>query len=257
MVPKIRLITLICFFMVVVAGIPSLQAQDAAQHYLILNIKVKPGANKRLEEFVGKYKDAVNKISAPDRWLASQAFAGGGNSYNFVVPFSNWTTFANPRDILDEAYNDREERKVLGLLEDSAVSMTRTAYTVNPDLSRSGPASDQQELGVILIYTKLNPGMEAQFAEFMTKLREATDATAPNAYWTTLDSNFGGSGPLIVVPVRSWAQLDNPEKQAPQRFTEHFGEKESQRLMALLPRIFASAEVILHVARPDLANPPE
>ena len=234
----------------------TLQAQDAPQHAMVRTTVVKPGTNAKFEEFILKIKEAAEKTDAPYRWVTSVAFAGGDESYNTVLLFNSWTMFDGQQDLLEAAYSKREVTRILKLLEDSVVTTHSTVYTLHTELSRMPPA-DQEELGVILAELTLNSGMNEQFADFMGKLKVATDATAPNAYWETWTPDFGGSGPLIVIPVKNWSQLDVQEKPLPQRFAEHFGEQEGRQIMETLPKMLSNASFTLHVNRPDLARPPE
>jgi len=223
---------------------------------MVRTIVVKPGTNAKFEEFILKIKEAAEKTNAPYRWFASESFAGGPDTYNTVLIFNSWTMFEGQQDLLEAAYNKREVSRILKLLEDSVESSTSTVYTLNTALSRMAPAG-QEELGVILANLTLNSGMNEQFVDFMGKLKVATEATTPNAYWETWMPDFGGSGPLIVIPVKNWSQLDTPDKPLAQRFAEHFGDQEGKQIMEQLPKIVASASFILHVNRPDLARPPE
>jgi len=249
----------ICFITAVTGtlAIGSAVAQDTQQRLFFRNVVVKSGANARFEEFIGKVKEAVEKTDSSDRWYASQNVVGDGNSYIFVTPFSSWELFANPQDVLGDAYSDREVKRVLGLLESSVESMSTAVYTVNQDLSRPAPESDQPNVAVLQYHVTLNSGMDQQFNEFVSKLKEATDAVAQDQYWVTLSPGIGASGPVFVIFAKSWSQFDTESSPVPQRLTEHFGEEEATRLLEMWPSIINSGSSTMNRPRPDLANPPE
>jgi len=222
---------------------------------MVRNVIVKPGAGAKFEEFIGKYKEAAEKINAPYYWLASQAAVGGGDSYDIVLQFSSWKAFDNPRDVLKDAFGANEAKRLWSLLEDSAVSTTTAAYTANPELSRPAPQSNQAEVAVLLIHLTVRPGMDMQFYEYAKKVKEATDATAPNLYWTMLMPDIGASGPLVAIPISSWSDLDTSGKPIPQRLTEHLGAAEGFRVQAMGQAAVESLTTKVHRVRMDLARP--
>ena len=160
-------------------SVPSL-AQDVPQKVILEKYVVKAGTNDKFEEVIKKFKEAVNKTKAPYRWLVSKSFVGGGNSYNIVIPFTSWGTFSEQRDVLKEAYSKREVDRIMGLLEESVIKEKVIAYTFNVDASRPAP-SGTTEVAVQLYYIRVKQGMEPQFREFAKQVKEATDATAPDA----------------------------------------------------------------------------
>jgi len=252
-----RFVSLLCCIAVLLCASLSsqAQAQDAPQRVILEKYVVKVGANDKFEEFVKKFKEAVKKTNAPYRWLASQSFVGGGNSYNIVIPFSSWGTFANEKDVLKEAYSKREVDRIMGLLEESVVKMKSAVYTMNMDASRPLP-SGTPEVAVQLLFITPKQGMDQQLQQFATKVKEATVATEPSAYFEFFNGDIGAKGDLVVLPVKAWTDLDKELKPIPQRLTEHFGEKDAAKIMELGASV-ANIKSTLHVVRPDLANPPE
>ena len=251
---KAKLLILLCCLTLSMSVSLPCRAQDATRHILIRKVVVKPGANVKFEEFVRKYKQAVKKTGAPDRWMASQSFVGG-NNYNFVTPFTSWGAFARESNVLAQAYDDKEVKHLWELLQESVAKEKVINYTFNTDLSRVAPAG-QQNVAVILYKFKLHMGKEQKFAEYVRKIKEATDATAPEDHWEMLDPGIGAKGPLIVIPIKAWTDLDKPNKPLQDRLTEHFGKKEGMRIFRQGEATIEKFSSSLHRVRLDLAFPP-
>lgn len=252
-----RFVSLLCCIAVLLCASMASLAQDAPTNILLNKIVVKPGMNDKFEEFAGKFKEAVEKTGAPYRWLVSQSFVGGGNSYNFVVPFSSWGVFAEQREVLKEAYSQREVNRLMGLLQDSVVKEKSAAYSLNMSASRPAPQSDTPNVAVVLYYITPKQGMDQQLVEFARKIKEATDATAPELYNEFLNPGIGADHFLVVIPVKAWTDLDTQAKPIAQRLTEHFGKEEGAKIMEQGEASVANFKSKLHVIRPDLALPPE
>lgn len=251
-----RFVSLLCCIAFLMCASLTSQAQDAPQRVIVEKYVVKAGTNEKFEEVIKKFKEAVNKTKAPYRWLVSQLFVGGGNSYNIVIPFSSWGTFAEERNVLKEAYNKREVDRIMGLLEESAVKVKRVAYEFNADASRPAP-SGTPEVAVVLFYIKVKQGMGPQFQEFAKKVKEATDATAPDAYSEFFNPGFGADSYLVVVPVKDLKDLDKENKPMMQRMTEHFGKEKGAKIMQDGLATVESFKSQLQMIRPDLALPPD
>ena len=251
-----KFVSLLCCTAVLICAALTSQAQDAPTNVLLYKVVVKPGMNDQFEEYIGKFKEAVEKTGAPYNWLASMTFAGGGNGYHFVVPFSSWGTFAEQRDVIKEAFNKREVNRIMGLYQDSTEKEKTVSYSINMDISRPAPQSDQPNVAVNLFYITPKQGMGQQFVQYARKIKEATDATAPDAYYEFLNPGYGVNSFLVVSPVKTWKDLDTPPKPIPQRLTEHFGAEEGAKIMEQGNASIANFKSKLHVVRPDLARPP-
>lgn len=251
-----RFVSLLCCITLLMCASLSSQAQNVPQKVILEKYVVKPGTNDKFEEVIKKFKEAVNKTKAPYRWLVSQSFVGAGNSYNIVVPFTSWGTFSKQRDVIKEAYSKHEADRILGLLEKSVVKEKVMSYTFNADASRPLPAGTT-EAAVLLYYIKVKQGMGPQFQEFAKQVKEATDATAPDAHSEFFNPGIGADSYLVVIPVKDLKDLDKPDKPLMQRMTEHFGKEKGAKLMQ---QGFATVESLksqLQMVRPDLALPPE
>ena len=251
-----RIISLLCCISLLMCASLASRAQDAPEKVIVEKYVVKSGTNDKFEEVIKKFKEAVQKTKAPYRWLVSQSFVGDGNSYNIVIPFTSWGTFANQQDVLKEAYSKREVDRINGLMEESVVKMKSAVYTMNMDATRPLPGGTP-EVAVQLLFITPKQGMEQQLQQFAAKVKEASVATEPAAYYEFFNGGMGANGDLVVIPVQKWTDLDRQLKPIPQRLSEHFGEKEGAKIMEMAQTSVANIKTVLHVVRPDLANPPE
>jgi hypothetical protein len=237
------------------------QAQEPPQKFSTVTIEVKPGMNDQFEEVVRKFRDAVEQTNGPQRWLASQSMSGNP-IYTINVPFATWAEFgpppANPNPLV-AAYGEEEAGRILGMLRDAEEGSTTTIYTARSDLSRPPPESDATPVAVLYIDLNVRLGMEQQFETYAKQVIEATNATAPNAYWQMRQRTFGpgiAAGYRVVVTYPQWADLDVEPKPIPQRLQEHFGAEQAARMAeAGLASIQGINERVNRV-RSDLARPP-
>lgn len=236
-------------------------AQESPQKFSSVTIEVKPGMNEQFEEVVRKFREAVEQSNGPQRWLASQSMSGNP-IYTINVPFDTWAEFGPPPesgDPLAKAFGEQEARRILGLLRDAEESSTTTIYVARPDLSRPPPDSDATPVAVLYIDINVRLGMEQQFEDYTKKLVEATNATAPTAYWQMRQRMFGpgnAAGYRVVVTFQQWADLDAAGKPLEQRMREHFGTAEAARLEALGIGAIQGINERLNRVRSDLARPP-
>jgi len=245
----------------VILGISGgVQAQDAPQMYSVLTVEVKPGAEGQFEEFVSKFRDAAEETESPVRWNASSAVTSG-NSYVFTRPFGSFAALEGAGPELNEVYGEEEAGRLLGLLQASAASMSTTIYVERPDLSRPWPELEGTPAAVLYIDLNVRFGMEEQFEAYAGKVKEATDATAPNAFWLMRQRVFGpgtnNGAYRVVVVFPQWTDLDTPAKPIPDRMREHFGAEESARLQTEIGDALQAVRENLYRVRADLARPPE
>ncbi|HEY7673238.1 MAG TPA: hypothetical protein VIC71_13570 [Gammaproteobacteria bacterium] len=236
-------------------------AQEPPPKFSSVTIEVKPGMNGQLEEVFAKFRDAVEQTNGPQRWLTSQSMSGNA-IYTVNVPFATFAEFGPPPadgDPMVKAYGEDEARRILDLLEDSVESITTTIYVGRPDLSRPPPESDTTPVAVLYIDLTVRLGMEQPFEDYVKQIIEATNATAPTAYWAMRQRMFGPgntAGYRVVVTFQQWADLDAEPKPIPQRMEEHFGAEEGARLMTAGLGAVQGINERLNRVRSDLARPP-
>jgi len=246
-------------------GMSGASAQNAPEKYMVLTVEVKPGMDAQFEQFIHKFRDAVEKNKGPQHWLASSSMSGNA-VYVFTVPFATWTgqfgqEAPNP---LIAAYGEQEAAKALGLLAASAESETTAIYVARPDLSRPRPqATGGQPAAtpVAVEYVDLNVkiGKEQQFEGYVKKLIEATNKAEPTAYWQMRQRTFGpGNTPgyRAVVQYLTWADLDKQNKPFQQRLTEAFGAADAEKIQGLAADALQGRNQRLARVRVDLERPP-
>jgi hypothetical protein len=235
-------------------------AQDAPELSSVLTVEVKPGTNGQFEEFVTKFRDAAEETNSSLRWRAVSA-ESGSDAYVFTRPFGSFAALEDAGPDLTEVYGAEEAQRLLGLLAASAASMSTTIYADRPDLSRPWPALEGTPAAVLYIDLNVRVGMEAAFEDYVHKVVEATDATAPEAFWLMRQRVFGpgtaNGAYRVAVVFPEWSDLDAQEKPIPQRMREHFGAEEGDRLEATVPEFLVNIRETLHRVRTDLAREPE
>jgi hypothetical protein len=245
-------------------GMSGASAQNAPEKYRVLTVEVKPGMDAQFEEFIHKFRDAVEKNKGPQHWLASSSMSGNA-VYFFTVPFATWAgEFGqNAPNPLIAAYGEQEAAKVLGLLAASTESETTAIYAARPDLSRPRPqaTSGQAATPVAVEYVDLNVkiGKEQEFEGYVKKLIEATNKAEPTAYWQMRQRAFGpGNTPSYraVVQFLTWADLDKQGKSLQQRLTEAFGAAEGEKIQGLASDALQGVNQRLARVRIDLERPP-
>jgi len=236
-------------------------AQEPPPKFSSITLEVRPGMEGQLEEVITKFRDAVEQLNGPQRWLASQSMSGNP-IYTINIPFATWAEFGPPPaggDPLFTAFGEEEARRVIGLLGTAVESIATTIYVARPDLSRPPPESDATPVAVLYIDLNVRLGMEQQFEDYAKKIIEATNATAPTAYWAMRQRMFGpgnAAGYRVVVTFQQWADLDVEPKPLPQRLQEHFGVEEGARLETLGLGAIQGVNERLNRVRSDLARPP-
>lgn len=260
MLPQIKSAAIIGICSVLLTASCGTSAQEAPAKYSTVVIEVKPGMNGPLEELLRKFRDAAEQTNGPQRWLASQSMSGNP-VYTINIPFGTWAEFgpADDTNPLVAAYGQEEATRLLGALQTSVASNVTTIYVARPDLSRPPPEGQGTPVAVLFIDLTVRLGMEQQFEEYVGKIIEATNATAPNAHWLMRQRMFGpGNAPgyRVVVTFQQWADLDAPEKPLPQRLREHFGAEEGARLETLGTAAVQGVNERLNRVRSDLARPP-
>jgi hypothetical protein len=262
MLSQLRLTAVIGICAVLLSASCNIGAQPVPTKYSALAIEVKPGMQRQFEEFIHKFRDAVEKNRGPQRWLANAAVSGSP-VYTFTREFGTWTEFGQDApEPLVAAYGEQEAGRLLGLLQSSVACESTTIYVARPDLSRPAPAnaaSTATPVAVRYIDVNVKLGKEQQFESYMKKVIEATNATAPNAFFQTRQRMFGpgnSSGYRVDVEFQKWSDLDTPDKPPPQRLTEHFGAAEGERLEALGNDSITGFSRRLNRVRADLGRPP-
>jgi hypothetical protein len=102
------------------------------------------------------------------------------------------------------------------------------------------------------ITIEVKPGMNAQFEEFIGKLKAAAEQTNSTFRWLASQSVSGSPVYTFSRPYGSFAALG----EAAPDLVKVYGAAESARLLGLLQASAANESTTIYVARPDLSRPP-
>jgi hypothetical protein len=119
-----------------------------------------------------------------------------------------------------------------------------------------GASSGIQAQGAPQMYStitiEVKPGMNAQFEEFIGKLKAAAEQTNSTFRWLASQSVSGNPVYTFSRSYGSFAALG----EAGPDLAKVYGAAESARLLGLLQASAANESTSIYVARPDLSRPP-
>jgi hypothetical protein len=108
-----------------------------------------------------------------------------------------------------------------------------------------------QKYNVITVEVK--PGANAQFEEFVHKLRDAVEKNKGPERWLASQSMSGNPVYTFTRPFASWAGEFGQAASDP--LVKAYGDQEAARLVGLLAASTANESTAIYVARPDLSRP--
>ena len=118
-----------------------------------------------------------------------------------------------------------------------------------------GASSGIQAQGAAQMYStitvEVKPGMNAQFEEFVGKLKAAAEQTNSSFRWLASQSVSGNPVYSFSRPFGSFAALG----EAGPDLAKVYGAAESARLLGLLQASTTNESTTIYVARPDLSRP--
>lgn len=182
---------------------------------------------------------------------------GNDGQYAFASPFAMFAELSNQRNILAEAYGPEELAKISETYQKTVVSTESYIVIPRPDLGIPGPEMDTAPEITMSIAIKVRTGMDQQYQDYLTKLVEATKATAPDTYWSTYQPGPGAQGIWAVRINTTWADFDGPAgKSIPQRLNEHFGDRVGKKIYKDGTASIESIEYTISRFREDLSHMP-
>jgi hypothetical protein len=104
-----------------------------------------------------------------------------------------------------------------------------------------------------VITVEVKPGANAQFEEFVHKLRDAVEKNKGPEHWLASQSMSGNPVYTFSRPFGTWAGEFGQAPSDP--LVKAYGEQEAARLAGLLAASVASESTAIYVARPDLSRP--
>ena len=252
-----RLIPALCAC-VAYAGLAFPAQPSASEVVQMVTIKVKPGANAALDEFMGAVKGAAQKLGFKGSWLVAESITGE-STYTVYIPNGKWASLADPGILprLAEAYGPKEAKRLYGLADSSIQSASTAFYTTQPQLSIPRK-KDGAPAGVVMIRLTLNNNMYSQWAENAALSREAVMAKLPNNSYTVLRGDLGSPSNTVLVAsfVDTWADMDRNGPSRADAIRQQFGQAVGSAILARGQETLAGIEQSLHRTRPDLAYQP-
>lgn len=223
--------------------------------YVVSTFDVKPGYEAQFEEFVLAWKKAAEQVEAARSYNVSSTAVGPSGVYSFARRIRSFTEMGTAVNPLTKVYEADEVSRLMALYRDSTANARSFIARMVPDLSRPAPARDTPYQIAIYYSFDIKPGMADEWASAVRKLVEATEKSAPEAYFSTWTTTLGGdSGYTVIVPM-DWADLDTPKKPIPQRLEEVFGKRVADRTIAALNRASNGVTSVIMRPRPELAIP--
>ena len=240
------------------AGLASAAQPQQSEVVQMITIKVKPGTNGALEEFVLAVKNAAQKNASKGSWLVAQSVSGEP-TYTVYVPMGKWAELANPGAAgqLAKAYGEKEAKRLYGLFASSAESTSTAFYMTQPQLSiprkKEGPPA-----AVVMFQLTLKDNMYSQWSEMSALSRQATMAKSPNAAYSVMRGDLGApdNSILIAAFIDDWADMDQEGPGRAERIIAQFGQGPGSAILARGQETLAGIEQSLHRTRPDLAYQP-
>jgi hypothetical protein len=248
------LVTLLVF------GCTSTPAQDAQPQFLAVTaVKVNPGNQAAFEAFLARYKAAADKVGSELTWAVSTNAMGPPTSYTIST---GWTSFGeaanppNPAALIDQAFGEGEGAAAIAGLQGVVKKTEGRAWRIREDLGRP-VESEEQPVGIIVLFIDVNPGAQAAFEAYGKKIKEASEKLDEGNWSSFVGMPGAPSEYLVTIPIFDWKALDTPQaRPIPVRLAAAFGESEGAKIYADGIAAIADITTSMIRARPDLSRPP-
>ena len=240
----------------VLVSVP-VSAQDAPAVNQVVTVKVKPGANAGVEEYVAAVREVSQQLDLENYWLASQSVSGPA-IYTFVLNRDGWSGLADPgpQPRFAEVLGEREAERLTNLFTNAVESVSTAFYVTRPALSV--PPNDLEGTPDAVIYYNLtiHEGMMPQYVQTAIATREAAQAVAPDLRYIVQTPSFCATGVRLVAIINSWSDLSS--NLGPGQMTvQHYGDTLGAALSAAAQETIANIEISLNRTRPDLGYQPD
>ena len=223
---------LMCLLMVIVSPLVIAEENAGPRGFSVLTVKVKQGGGPMFEQAAAKFKAANEKLNMPTVFVTSPGIGANG-MYTFAQPFNSYTELADQRNVLIEAFGEKEAAKTYAMIEESVDSLSSFIAIPRPDLGIAGSDADGPKEIILSIAITAKQGRAEDLEAYMGKVVEASKAITPDLYWNTFSYGIGGPANTYGVRInQDWADLDTPAKPIPVRLTEHFGKRNGERIFA-------------------------
>lgn len=236
------------------------QAEKPANVCRVYVSQAKPGMTAEYEAGRKRHTAFHKSINDTWSWHSFQVETGdNAGSYTTVScdhhwkDFDAWEKTHAPADVADAAKN----------LDPYAAGGSNSFYIYLRDVSSPGGAKIGAEPLAQILHFDVRIGGEQEFGNAIKKIHEAIQKTnwpsagSPgNYHWYQLAD--GGSGPhyVLVLPLKGWAEMEDPETPFPAMLEKAYGRVEAQAIFESFDRTVKRQYTETIRYRPDLSYAP-
>lgn len=254
-----RLTLVVAAFLFAMLAPANAQTPDTPEFVSVVVVKVRPAAVAEFEDYVKKLNAAALKIGLKVRADVYQTAQGGSPfEYNIVSGYPSLEALGDTPTVpamVMKAYGDAEGAKIMraGRAAIESVEFVtlrhQVAWSTKPK-AVVGSAFFQ------LVETEIDPAMEQQYIDYLTKAKTAGDkfTAAPTTFRHTyaFGSNFVH---LAAQPFDTWAERAKWQGPAAP-LVAAYGQAEADRLMDVVRRATKSRTIRVVAYRRDLSRIP-
>lgn len=235
------------------AGAQSASQTEATAAFLFA-YEVKEGQRGLFEEGYRRHLDWHRRKEDPLLWYAWDV-ASGERTGLFIDG-----TFGRPFGAFDQRVDPAGDGADFAqTAAPFATTAFRSFYRLRPDLSTGKPLEERRPSPQVdVVHYVLHAGMEGRFERVLAELREALAAGEEKPVYTWYELVTGGESPgyMLMIPRRSWAELDTNWQTITAVISESHGPEEAAEILDELTRAVRYVRRETWAYRQDLSNLP-
>lgn len=233
-------------------------AQPPMRVVRVFQADVEPNTQAAYEAVVKRFVAAHKQLDTKFHFTVSTEEFGSPTTYTFARFFPSFAAMDEPqRNVLVEAFGQQEADKILAPIAGKVRSQSSAFWVERLDLSpaSSSEATPPQFIGWLAVTVK--PYKNAEYEQYLMKVKEATEKVAPNAAYTVYSpGSNAGNVYGFANPLANWAAMDTQNPTVPERLTQAFGAAEAKRILDARAGLIESQRNWTSRSRPDLSNMP-
>ncbi len=215
----------------------SAQAEKPANVCRVYFTQAKPGMGNEFEAGRKRHVAFHKSINDTWSWNTYQVETGeNAGSYSTVTCDHHWKDF----DTWEQTHGDADGADAAKNLEPYSAGGSNSFYLYMSDVSSGGGAPGSAPL-MQLIHFDVKIGHAQEFQNAVRKIHEAIQKTKwpsaddlANYHWYALADGGDGSHYVIVLPLKSWADMEDPETPFPAMLEKAFGRAEAREIFDAL-----------------------
>ena len=215
-----------------------------------------PGAEAEHAKLEAEYAAALDAGKGNQYYLGMGALTGTAQT----VFLSGYSSLQEMADVHDEDETTMGE-KLSSLDEEHSGTLQNentAIWRLRPNLSNPNPENLAKMRYMELIHLHLKLGHGAEFADLIKQIRTGWMKVDPDFHYSIYQQTFGDSvddSYLIVIPVRSLADLDKHHAQVAQ-YQKTVGEDLQKRMLAFQSADYNSIESNIFAFTPSMSRLP-